>query len=79
MKTAEIALQTGRRRGLFDVTAECERFVAGEGYGFLNVFIPHPTAGLVVMELGSDSEEDLLVERRALSVRPRRRPPGSPR
>jgi secondary thiamine-phosphate synthase enzyme len=51
---------TGRRAGLFDLTSECERFVAGEGDGLLNVFVPHATAGVVVMELGAGSEEDLL-------------------
>jgi secondary thiamine-phosphate synthase enzyme len=34
--------------------------VAGAGDGLLNMFVPHATAGLVVMELGSGSEEDLL-------------------
>ena len=60
MKTTEITVHTGRERGLFDITAECERFVAGEGDGLLNVFVPHATCGLVVMELGSGSEADLL-------------------
>lgn len=60
MKTIEITVHTGRERGLFDITAECQRFVAGEGDGLLNVFVPHATCGLVVMELGSGSEADLL-------------------
>ncbi|HET9852899.1 MAG TPA: secondary thiamine-phosphate synthase enzyme YjbQ [Candidatus Limnocylindrales bacterium] len=60
MKTTELSITTGRRAGLFDVTQECERFVAGEGEGLLNVFVPHATCGLVVMELGAGSERDLL-------------------
>ena len=60
MKTAEITVQTGRRRGLFDLTDECQRFVSGEGNGLLNIFVPHATAGLVIMELGSGSEPDLM-------------------
>lgn len=60
MKTAELTIRTGPRRGLFDLTAECVRFVAGETDGLLNVFVPHATAGVVVMELGAGSEEDLL-------------------
>jgi len=60
VKTIEITVHTGRERGLFDITAECQRFVAGEGDGLLNVFVPHATCGLVVMELGSGSEADLL-------------------
>jgi secondary thiamine-phosphate synthase enzyme len=60
VQSTEISIHTGRRRGLFDLTAECRRFVEGGGDGLLNVFVPHATCGLVVMELGSGSEEDLL-------------------
>ena len=59
MKTLELSITTGRRSGLFDLTRECEAFVAGEGDGLLNVFVPHATCGLVIMELGSGSESDL--------------------
>ena len=60
MHSTELSIQTGRRRGLFDLTADCARFVAGAGDGLLNVFVPHATCGLVVMELGSGSDSDLL-------------------
>ncbi len=60
MKTTTISVRTGRRPALADITGECERFVAGEGDGLLTVFVPHATAGLIVMELGSGSEQDLL-------------------
>jgi secondary thiamine-phosphate synthase enzyme len=60
MKTAEIEVRTGSRRGLFDLTGQCAEFVAGEGDGLLNVFVPHATAGVVVVELGAGSDEDLL-------------------
>ena len=60
MKSIEITVRTGNRRGLFDLTAECERFVATERDGLLNVFMPHATAGVVVMELWAGSEEDLV-------------------
>ncbi|MET1231386.1 MAG: secondary thiamine-phosphate synthase enzyme YjbQ [Candidatus Limnocylindrales bacterium] len=59
MKSAEITVRTGSRGGLFDITAECERFVALAGDGLLTVFVPHATAGVVVMELGAGSDEDL--------------------
>jgi secondary thiamine-phosphate synthase enzyme len=59
VKTSELAIATGRRRGVHDLTAACESFVAGEGDGLLVVFVPHATAGIVVMELGSGSEADL--------------------
>jgi secondary thiamine-phosphate synthase enzyme len=60
VKTIELTVHTGRRRGLFDLTRECAGFVAGEGDGLLQVFVPHATCGLVVMELGSGSEQDLM-------------------
>lgn len=59
MLTTELTVHTGRRRGLFDLTRECAAFVAGGGDGLLHVFVPHATCGLVIMELGSGSEEDL--------------------
>jgi secondary thiamine-phosphate synthase enzyme len=60
VKTTELSVQTGHRRGLFDLTGECERFVAGEGDGLLTMFVPHATAGLVVVELGAGSDADLM-------------------
>ena len=60
MKTTELTVQTGRRRGLFNLTEVCEQFVAGEGDGLLTIFVPHATAGLVVIELGAGSDADLM-------------------
>ena len=60
MKTAELTIQTGHRRGLVDLTDACAQFAAGEGDGLLVVFVPHATAGVVVMELGSGSDADLM-------------------
>ena len=60
MRTQEISVQTGRRPSLVGITAECARFVEGDGDGLLNVFVPHATAGVLVMELGAGSEADLL-------------------
>jgi secondary thiamine-phosphate synthase enzyme len=48
---------------VFDLTPACERFlgdVADGGDGLLNVFVPHATAGVVIMELGAGSDRDLL-------------------
>ena len=58
MKTTELSIETGQTRGLFDLTDACARFVAGEGDGLLNVFVPHATCGLVIMELGAGSDQD---------------------
>jgi secondary thiamine-phosphate synthase enzyme len=60
VKTAEISVDTGRGRGLFDLTSQCADFTRGEGDGLLNVFVPHATAAVVVMELGAGSEDDLM-------------------
>ncbi len=60
MNTTRITIQTGSGRGLFDLTGECERFVADRGDGLLNVFVPHATAGVVVVELGAGSDEDVM-------------------
>ena len=56
-------IATGSRERVYDITSECARFtarVAGGGNGLLHVFVPHATAGLVLMELGSGSDTDLL-------------------
>ena len=60
MHTVELAIDTGRRQ-VVDLTSQVERVVrdADVGDGLLSVFVPHATAGLVVMETGSGSEEDL--------------------
>lgn len=47
------------RRWLADLTGEANAFCAGRGDGLLNVFAPHATAGIALLELGSGSEEDL--------------------
>src|SRR5439155_26379748 len=44
----------------FDLTPACEEFVRDEGDGLLSVFLPHATAGLAIIELGSGSEADLM-------------------
>jgi secondary thiamine-phosphate synthase enzyme len=94
MKSEIIEVRTGHREGVFDLTGECESFVARatapggspapggrpapggspapagsgdrpataatRGDGMLNVFVPHATAGLAIIELGSGSDQDLL-------------------
>ena len=60
MKTVELTIKTGSRRGLHDITAACADFAAGEGDGLLVVFVPHATAGVVVIELGAGSDADLM-------------------
>jgi len=58
MKMDVLRLDASTRR-FIDLTREAAGFVAGAGDGLLNVFVPHATAGLAVIELGSGSEADL--------------------
>ena len=46
-------------RTVVDLTGELTRFCASHGDGLVNVFAPHATAGLALMEVGSGSERDL--------------------
>ena len=58
MKTETRTIDMSNRTFL-DLTSDARSFVAGEGDGLLNVFAPHATAGLALIETGSGSEEDL--------------------
>lgn len=60
MDTEIINLDTGRRRGVIDITAEAARFVSGRGDGLLSVFAPHATAGVALIETGAGSDADLI-------------------
>ena len=46
-------------RGFVDLTSQVRAFVSGESDGLVNVFAPHATVGLALMETGSGSEPDL--------------------
>ena len=52
--------RTGGTEAVRDLTADAADFVAGRGDGLLQVFVPHATAGVVVVELGAGSDADLL-------------------
>jgi secondary thiamine-phosphate synthase enzyme len=61
MQSVELEVRTGRARGFTDLTPACSRFVAEAsqgGDGLLSVFVPHATAGLVILELGAGSDVD---------------------
>jgi secondary thiamine-phosphate synthase enzyme len=61
MHTEIITIATGDRATVVDLTAACNRFVGAAGDGLLNVFVPHATAGLAIIETGAGSDEDLLL------------------
>ena len=62
MESRTLNVTTGRAAGLLDLTAECGRFLTEIGAvdGLLSIFVPHATAGVVVVELGAGSDDDLL-------------------
>ncbi|MBV9094713.1 MAG: YjbQ family protein [Streptosporangiaceae bacterium] len=63
MKTHMIEVRTGGRETVTDITGECADFAsraAEGGDGLLHVFVPHATAGIALLELGSGSDRDLL-------------------
>lgn len=60
MESSVIAVRTGSRPAVVDITGEAAGFVKGKGDGLLHVFVPHATAGIALIETGSGSDEDLL-------------------
>lgn len=61
--TRVLRVRTGREEAVHDLTADCEAFlgeVAHGADGLLNVFVPHATAGIAVLETGAGSDDDLL-------------------
>jgi secondary thiamine-phosphate synthase enzyme len=62
MEQRELTIDTGTRSTLVDLTHDCERFLAevDADEGLLTVFVPHATAGVVLVELGAGSDRDLL-------------------
>ena len=62
MKNRELTVETGTEPALTDLTGACAGFLAEVAAvdGLLTVFVPHATAGVVVVELGAGSDADLL-------------------
>ena len=58
MDSRELRLHTGSEL-VTDLTAEVTAFCRGHGDGLLNIFVPHATAGLALIETGSGTEADL--------------------
>jgi secondary thiamine-phosphate synthase enzyme len=66
MKTSVLDIKTGRQEVIYDLTSDCAAFCSGEGDGLLNIFVPHATAGIAIIELGAGSDDDLLAALRDL-------------
>lgn len=71
MLTTLLSVRTGSWERVADLTGECRRFVRscasdGAADGLLHIFVPHATAGVAILELGSGSDEDLIAVLRDL-------------
>ncbi len=59
MDTTVLDVDTSREQ-IVDLTRQLRAFCSGRGDGLCNVFAPHATAGLAVIETGAHSDEDLV-------------------
>ena len=66
MRSDTLTFRTGSAEVVLDLTDDCATFVRGQGDGLLNVFAPHATVGIAVIETGAGSDEDLLAALRDL-------------
>ena len=59
METDLLDVDTTRRR-IVDLTDAVRSFCRTRGDGLSNIFIPHATAGVAVIETGAGSDDDLV-------------------
>ncbi|MGW3666106.1 secondary thiamine-phosphate synthase enzyme YjbQ [Streptomyces sp. NPDC005141] len=61
--THVLNISSGSSEAVVDLTRDCEAFlreVAAGRDGLLNIFVPHATAGIAIIETGAGSDDDLL-------------------
>jgi secondary thiamine-phosphate synthase enzyme len=61
--TRVLNVSTGSTERVADLTRDCEAFLRDEAAGrdgLLNIFVPHATAGIAIIETGAGSDDDLL-------------------
>ena len=68
MDTAVVEVRTGSREAVVGLDGDIDDFLRSvdAGDGLLNVWVPHATAGLAVIETGAGSDTDLLAALRDL-------------
>ena len=59
MDTDVLDVDTARRR-IVDLTEAVRSFCASHKDGLCNVFVPHATAGVAIIETGAGSDDDLV-------------------
>ncbi|OQD57507.1 hypothetical protein BM536_003140 [Streptomyces phaeoluteigriseus] len=67
--TRVLHILSGAEERVVDLTRDCETFLreaAAGRDGLLNVFVPHATAGIAIIETGAGSDDDLLAALHAL-------------
>jgi secondary thiamine-phosphate synthase enzyme len=69
MRSELRAVRTGGVPSVVDLTDECAEFVRHEGDGLFQVFVPHATAGIAIIETGAGSDDDLLAQLEVLLPR----------
>ncbi|THA76989.1 YjbQ family protein [Streptomyces sp. A0642] len=61
--TSVLNITTGTTETVTDLTSDCEQFLTRSAPGrdgLLNIFVPHATAGIAILETGAGSDDDLL-------------------
>ena len=61
--TRVLHIASGAEERVVDLTRDCEAFLreaAAGRDGLLNIFVPHATAGIAIIETGAGSDDDLL-------------------
>lgn len=66
MRSEEIEIRTGGTERVVDLTRRIAEFCRNEQDGLVNVWVPHATAGVAVIETGAGSDDDLLEALRTL-------------
>ena len=68
MDSVVVEIRTGSREAVVDLGGEIDGFLRSRDAreGLLNVWVPHATAGLAVIETGAGSDTDLLAALRDL-------------
>ncbi|MBT8199774.1 MAG: secondary thiamine-phosphate synthase enzyme YjbQ [Acidimicrobiia bacterium] len=61
METSVLTVKTGSSASVVDLTPDVADFVRGKGDGLVNVFVPHATAGVAIIEIGAGSDRDLMM------------------
>jgi secondary thiamine-phosphate synthase enzyme len=60
MDTTVFEVRTGGDERVMDITSQVADFCRGRGDGLVNVFVPHATCGVAIIETGAGSDRDLL-------------------